>query len=256
MRYVLFLAGSLLAAALCAPLVRGGDDAAALQKQIANLQSRIDKLKAASLDYPSAAQHAAKIGKPLATFVGCNSRPIEGFVVCEATAIAGRSEPRIIVSVPANGWLAGTDTVAATASDGEIRAATAPRQVQALPAPFVLGKAADGNIPPTVVGEVCDALAAVNATRAQRGLRAYLRDDGLTAGALRIAAHRAERRMYGHTANDFNFLEGCTATVGGCAGATPDWGWLACATYENWTYCGAAWVLGSDGRLYCHAFYR
>ncbi len=244
---------ALVTALLVVNIAHGGDEAT-LRARLAQIDAKLAELKTST--YTTGAEQACATGKPLIVYLGVQPRAVAGAVTAHTEVLAGYSAPAVIVCVPGEGWLVHRATLPAGASDAQIAAALAPKGVQALPAPFFQGKDADGNVPPTVVGEVQDALAAVNATRAQRGLRAYLRDDGLTAGALRIAAHRAERRMYGHTANDFGFLDGCTATVGGCAGATPDWGWLACATYENWTYCGAAWVLGSDGRLYCHAFYR
>ncbi len=170
-----------------------------LQKQIASLQERLAKFST-SETYTAGCAESLKTGKRLVTFIGIAPRAVPGSVVARCNWLDGYDAPKIVLSVPGRGFLDELAVLPATATDAEIQAAMMPRAVQALPAPFVLGKAADGNIPPTVVGEVCDALAAVNATRAQRGLRAYLRDDGLTAGALRIAAHRAERRMYGHTA--------------------------------------------------------
>ena len=58
----------------------------------------------------------------------------------------------------------------------------------------------------------------VNAARAARGLRPYILDENLARGATACAVFRAERRMDGHTANDFSFLPpGATARAGGCA---------------------------------------
>ena len=102
-----------------------------------------------------------------------------------------------------------------------------------------------------------DALDVVNAQRAARGLRPYLRDDGLAAAAHAAAAHRAERRLFGHTENDFRFLPvGARATAAGCAAYPAHYGFMACATYENHTYAGAASVTGPDGRVYHHLVVR
>jgi hypothetical protein len=102
-----------------------------------------------------------------------------------------------------------------------------------------------------------DALAEVNAARAARGLRPYVKDDNLTVGAKNVADFRAARLMAGHTGNDFAGLPaGCTAIAAGCAAWEPSWGWGACATYENHTYAGAAWSMGTDGRRYMHLFVR
>jgi hypothetical protein len=107
------------------------------------------------------------------------------------------------------------------------------------------------------VGESGDALDEVNTQRAQKGLRPYKRDEGLTEAAQKAAAYRAARRIEGHTSNDFAFLpSGCQAITAGCAAVTPGWGFLSCGRMDNHTYAGAAWVMGSEGKKYCHAFYR
>src|SRR6516162_8506538 len=102
-----------------------------------------------------------------------------------------------------------------------------------------------------------DALEEVNAARVARGLRPFIKDDQLTAGALNVADFRAERLMAGHTSNDFAGLPaGGMATAAGCAAWEPSFGWGACCTYENYTYAGAAWAVGRDGRRYMHLFVR
>jgi hypothetical protein len=102
-----------------------------------------------------------------------------------------------------------------------------------------------------------DALAEVNAARAARGLRPFIKDDYLTAGAINVADFRAARLMEGHTRNDFGGLPaGYTASAAGCAAWEPSMGWGACCTYENYTYAGAAWAIGRDGRRYMHLFVR
>jgi hypothetical protein len=102
-----------------------------------------------------------------------------------------------------------------------------------------------------------EALAEVNAARAARGLKPFIKDASLTAGALNVADFRAERLMTGHTSNDFGGLPvGCTATSAGCAAWEPSWGWGACCTYDNYTYAGAAWTKGRDGRRYMQLFVR
>ena len=108
---------------------------------------------------------------------------------------------------------------------------------------------------PSWAGE--DALDEVNATRAVRGLRPFIKDDDLTAGAIHVADFRAARLVQGHTRNDFAGLpEGCTARASGCAAWEPSWGWGACCTYENYRYAGAAWAMGRDGRRYMQLFVR
>jgi len=101
------------------------------------------------------------------------------------------------------------------------------------------------------------ALDEVNATRAQRGLRPFILDPALAQGAQAAANYRAANRMEGHTSNDFAFLPpGSSAAAGGCAAWSPSMGWGACCTYDNYTYAGAGWAYGLDGRRYMHLFVR
>ena len=101
-----------------------------------------------------------------------------------------------------------------------------------------------------------DALDEVNATRAKRGLKPFIRDDGLSRAAAGSADFRAARLMEGHTSNDFAAVPpGSHASSAGCAAwFGNEWG--ACCTYENYTYAGAAYTLGRDGRRYMHLFVR
>lgn len=102
-----------------------------------------------------------------------------------------------------------------------------------------------------------DGLGEVNAERMRRGLRPYICDPGLTQAAMNAASYRAARLIRGHTANDFQFLPpGVSSPANGCGALTPDWGWGSCCTYDNYTYAGAAWVQGRDGRRYMHLFVR
>ena len=102
-----------------------------------------------------------------------------------------------------------------------------------------------------------DALAEVNAARTARGLRSFVKDVNLTAGAINVAEFRASRLMAGHTGNDFAGLPtGCQASAAGCAAWEPSWGWGACCTYDNYRYAGAAWAVGRDGRRYMQLFVR
>jgi uncharacterized protein YkwD len=100
-----------------------------------------------------------------------------------------------------------------------------------------------------------DALDEVNRTRAQRGLRPYLRDEGLVQGALKVAQHRAQHLIAGHSSNDFA-IGGVSASASGCAAWPASMGWGSCCTYENWTYAGAAYAYGRDGRRYMQLFVR
>jgi hypothetical protein len=102
-----------------------------------------------------------------------------------------------------------------------------------------------------------EALDEVNATRAARGLRPYIRDANLTSAATSCAEFRAARLIAGHTSNDFAALPpGTSATSAGCAAWEPGFGWGSCCTYEGYTYAGAAYAMGRDGRRYMHLFVR
>jgi hypothetical protein len=105
-------------------------------------------------------------------------------------------------------------------------------------------------------GHPRDALAEVNAVRARRGLPPFVRDEGLTRGAINVARFRAERLIEGHTANDFAGLpRGVRASAAGCAAWHGD-DWGSCCTYERWRHAGAAWCRGRDGRRYMQLFVR
>lgn len=102
-----------------------------------------------------------------------------------------------------------------------------------------------------------DALDEVNAARAARGLPPYVRDPALTQAAQTVAIRRASTRTTGHTANDFSGLPpGSTAAASGCAAWPPQLGWGSCATYDRYTYAGAAWAQGPDGLRYMQLFVR
>ena len=104
-----------------------------------------------------------------------------------------------------------------------------------------------------------DALAEVNAKRATKGLRPLLPDPLLTQGALACAKQRAARHISGHLPeSDFSYLpSGGHATAAGCGALEDSWGWETCC-YDDpkYTYCGAAWVRGSDGLRYMHVMVR
>lgn len=103
-----------------------------------------------------------------------------------------------------------------------------------------------------------DALQEVNAERTKRGLRPFVTDSLLNQAALACAKQRASRQIHGHLPeSDFHYLpSGGQANAAGCGALEPSWGWGTCCTYDNYTYAGAAWVMGSDGRRYMHLFVR
>ena len=104
---------------------------------------------------------------------------------------------------------------------------------------------------------VNDALAEVNDKRARRGLRPFLSDRLLNEAARTCAEIRATKRIEGHLASDFEYLPaGASAAAAGCGALEPSWGWGTCCTYDNYTYAGAAWVMGTDGKRYMHLFVR
>lgn len=102
-----------------------------------------------------------------------------------------------------------------------------------------------------------DALDEVNAKRAARGLRPFIHDAGLTVAAKSAANERAASLNVGHCANDFVHVpSGSSATSAGCAAWEPGFGWGSCCWEEDWTYAGAAWTMGRDGKRYMHIFVR
>ncbi len=102
-----------------------------------------------------------------------------------------------------------------------------------------------------------DALDEVNAYRAKKGLRPFIGDPLLTQAANACAKQRAATHCHGHLASDFAYLPaGAVATAAGCGALEPSWGWGTCCADDNYTYAGAAWVMGSDGRRYMHLFVR
>lgn len=104
------------------------------------------------------------------------------------------------------------------------------------------------------------ALDVLNQQRAQRGLRPYVFDEGLTRAAEKCASIRAANHIEGHLGgnmSDFACLEpGVQCSCTGAGALTPDWGFATCAMYEHWTYAGAAAVMGNDGKQYCSLFVR
>ena len=102
-----------------------------------------------------------------------------------------------------------------------------------------------------------DALIEVNIARARRGLPAFIHDVNLYRAAEGCAQFRADRRIKGHTPNDFAALPpGTLARSAGCGAMETSWGWQSCCTFDRHTYAGAAVVIGRDGQRYMHIFVR
>lgn len=98
----------------------------------------------------------------------------------------------------------------------------------------------------------------VNALRAAKGLRPYIEDPALTQAAQRTAQYRADRLMFHHTHNDWAVggIAPTPTSAAGCAAYPPAYGFMACAIFDDFTYAGAAAVIGRDGRRFCHLFVR
>jgi hypothetical protein len=111
-----------------------------------------------------------------------------------------------------------------------------------------------------------DGLDELNAYRARKGLKPFMRDANLSAAAGAAADYRATYLIKGHVNvniggrhyTDYDFLPAGSprAHATGCAAAGDEWGWLSCCAEENWTYAGAAWTRGRDGKRYMHLFVR
>lgn len=105
--------------------------------------------------------------------------------------------------------------------------------------------------------KVHDAMDEVNQARKARGLTEFRIDPLLVQAAREAALKRASSLIHGHLASDFDCLPpGGQATAAGCGALESSWGWGTCCTYDNYTYAGAAWVMGRDGRRYMHIFVR
>jgi hypothetical protein len=136
-------------------------------------------------------------------------------------------------------------------------AATSPAEHVSGYTPAVTAAGVPGTGSATAGGLDGDGLDEVNAKRAARGLRPFVRDEGLAQAARACAQFRAAYGLFGHTSNDFAFVPaGTHATSAGCAAYPAGYGWMSCCVYDNYTYGGAAWVTGRDGRRYMHLFVR
>ena len=185
---------------------------------------------------------AAKAEQTVVVFVGLPSRPISGALSIRDDSYHTQSYAIVVLIPDGKGWFTATrgDT---SATDEEISGSISQLRTAG---------ASTGRTFTSV-----EALEELNAARAARGLHPYLRDDGLTQAAMACAKHRAERLIQGHSSNDFGFVpSGSSASAAGCAAWEPSLGWGSCCAYEGWTYAGAAWALGSDGRRCMQLFVR
>jgi hypothetical protein len=192
--------------------------------------------RAESVVDPYTAAYAASMKDrlPLIVFVGQPAREVAGTRAVTVTTFPDAAAPSVVVGVVRDTEMVRKD-LSATANAPDIQAAITNLSAPALP----------------------DALDEVNATRAARGLAPFIRDDNLTAAAAGCAEFRAARLMAGHTSNDFAALPpGTSASASGCAAWPVGLGWGSCCTYDRYTYAGAAYAMGRDGRRYMHLFVR
>ena len=82
----------------------------------------------------------------------------------------------------------------------------------------------------------------------------------LTQAAAACAKIRAANFIDGHLGgpmSDFSYLPaGVSASAAGCGALEPSWGWWTCFMDDYYTYAGAAWVMGANGKRYMHLFVR
>lgn len=223
--------------------------------------------------YAAGHKEATEGDLPLVVYVGCDCRLVEGAVVCAWESYPGVKGPAVVVGYPVGGRIVQDAVLPASASAAEVkRAAESARKKTAdvkvmptkvLPMPLDWTKIT-ADVPEAAASPgSCvpgDGLDEVNAKRAARGLRAFIRDEGLTQAARGAAEYRAHYQMFGHItagAGDFAFLPaGVRADAAGCAAYPAHYGWLSCCINENASHAGAAWVMGTDGLRYMHLFVR
>jgi hypothetical protein len=175
--------------------------------------------------------------QPLVVFVGQPARDVAGARTITVPEFPEAAGPCVVVGIVRDGEMSRKD-LDGSPSTPEIQAAATPAT-------------------PVISATWAEALDEVNATRAARGLRPFVRDHHLTLAAASCAEFRAARLIEGHTANDFAAVPaGGYATSSGCAAWEPGMGWGSCCTYEGYTYAGAAYSMGRDGRRYMHLFVR
>jgi hypothetical protein len=194
--------------------------------------------------YPAAYAASMKDQQPVLVFVGQPAQQVPGMRSITVETFPEAAAPCVVVGVVRGGEMVRKD-LAGSAATADVQAAVAS-----------LSNA--GTVTTSQYSPVQpDALDEVNAARAARGLRPFIRDPYLTAAAVSCAEFRAARLIEGHTGNDFAAVPpGGMATSAGCAAWEPGMGWGSCCTYEGYTYGGAAYAMGRDGRRYMHLFVR
>jgi hypothetical protein len=184
--------------------------------------------------YTAAYAASIKDRLPVLVFVGQPAREVTGTRSVTVPTFPNAAAPSVVIGVVRGEEMVRKD-LSGSATAPDIQAAIASLAGPSTP----------------------DALDEVNATRAARGLRPYTRDDNLTAAAAGCAEFRAARLIEGHTSNDFAALPaGTSASASGCAAWPVGLGWGSCCTYEGYTYAGASYAMGRDGRRYMHLFVR
>ena len=192
--------------------------------------------------YRKAYAATMKDGLPCLVFVGQPAREISGTRSIAVKSFPDATSPCVVVGVVRDGEMLRKDlgSAATTEDIHSVIASLASPATRSATSPVW-----------------AEALDEVNAVRAARGLPLYIRDDNLTAAAAGCAEFRAARLIAGHTANDFAALPpGTAASAAGCAAWEPAMGWGSCCTYDRYTYGGAAYAIGRDGRRYMHLFVR
>jgi hypothetical protein len=213
-------------------------------------------------EYRKAHPRAASEKSFLVTWVdSVPSIRIDGTLTATVDELEGYKSGDVAISGP---WHDGRHVWYATLhkpSDAEVKAALKKARaelegVKPAASPFAPSNSSvDGELSLPVGSH--DALDELNAMRAARGLRPYIRDNNLTRAAIGAALYRAERRIFGHCPNDFVHVpNGSSASAAGCAAYPAEDGFLACCMFDSYTYAGAYSVKGADGRMYHHLFVR
>jgi hypothetical protein len=185
----------------------------------------------AAPSYADGLEAAIREVKPLVVFVGRPSHQVPGALVAACKSLDGYPDGCAVLCEPFQGRMVWKATIEQPTKDNV--AAAVNRFTKQ------------------------DALDEVNAKRSRAGLKPFVRDDGLTKAAAACAAIRAENGIRGHLPSDFAYLpSGASADAAGCGALDPSWEWQSCCDDEDYTYAGAAVVIGADGKRYMLLFVR